>query len=64
MVAINPMDTSCNLDLAQTKKVVAPPCQNEQELARKTAASDMAAALTGSQLKERMHKHIDNLFGV
>ncbi|MDR2449994.1 MAG: hypothetical protein LBD52_08570 [Prevotellaceae bacterium] len=70
MVIISSTELSSNLNkylhIAQTEKVVILRNQDEAyELVKKERLitdDDMKMALTGIQLKERMHKHIDNLF--
>jgi hypothetical protein len=69
MVIVNSTASSNNLHkyphIAQTEKVIIQQGQDETyELVKqeRPVAEDVKMALTGAQLKERMHKHIDNLF--
>ena len=72
MVIISPAELSSNLNkylrIAQTEKVIIQRGHEETyELVKKDrliAANDVETALTGTQLKERMHGHIDKLFSV
>jgi adenylosuccinate lyase len=71
MVVISPSELSGNLNkylrIAQTEKVIIQRQEETYELVKKDcliAADELETALTGAQLKERMHGHIDNLFSV
>jgi hypothetical protein len=69
MVIINPTELSNNLTkylhIAQTEKVIIQQSQDvAYELVKREhpVTGDVSAALTGAQLKARIHKRIDNLF--
>jgi adenylosuccinate lyase len=72
MVVISPTELSSNLNkylqLAQNEKIIIQRGQDEAyELVKKErliTVDDVQTALTGAQLKARMHTHIDNLFNV
>jgi hypothetical protein len=69
MVVVSPTELSGNINkylhIAQKERVVIRVNQTEAyELVKKEhpVDDDIKLMLTGTQLKDRMHKHIDNLF--